>query len=116
MRNRLVQLAIEGDQEAFAALATECVDDCYRLAYRTLRDPHRAQDATQQALLGAWRDLPTLRDIDRFDAWLHLLVVHACYAEARSERRHIARVRLLQTDLPTTPDVARSVAARDDLD
>ena len=57
-----------------------------------------------------------LRDGDRFDAWLHRLVVHACYSEARGERRHLARVRLLQTDLPTSPDVARSVAARDDLD
>src|SRR3954452_881273 len=105
MRHGLVERAKQGDQDAFAALATDCVDDCYRLAYRILRDPHRAQDATQQALLGAWRDLPTLRDIDRFDAWLHRLVVHACYTEARGERRHIARVRLLQTDLPTTPDV-----------
>ena len=116
MRNRLVQLAIEGDQEAFAALATECVDDCYRLAYRILRDPHRAQDATQQALLGAWRDLPTLRDPERFDAWLHRLVVHACYAEARTERRWVARVRLISTEPPLEPDVARSVAARDELD
>ena len=47
----------------------------------------RAQDATQQALLGAWRDLPTLREPERFEAWLHRLVVHACYVEARGERR-----------------------------
>ena len=87
MRVGLVERAMGGDQEAFAALAAESVDGCYRLAYRILRDPHRAQDAAQQALLGAWRDLPTLRDPDRFDAWLHRLVVNACYAEARSERR-----------------------------
>ena len=63
--------------------------------YRILRDPHRAQDATQQALLGAWRDLPTLRDPERFDAWLHRLVVNACYAEARGERRWTARIRVI---------------------
>ena len=73
---------MRGDQEAFASLATDSADGCYRLAYRILRDPHRAQDATQQALLGAWRDLPTLRDADRFDAWLHRLVVNACYVRA----------------------------------
>ncbi|HEX2756423.1 MAG TPA: RNA polymerase sigma factor, partial [Candidatus Limnocylindrales bacterium] len=69
-----------------------------------------------QALLGVWRDFATLRDLDRFDAWLHRLVVHACYAEARGQRRWAARIRILQIDPPTSPDVASSVAARDDLD
>ena len=58
MHAELVERAMHGDQDAFASLAAECVDGCYALAYRILRDPHRAQDATQQALLGAWRDLP----------------------------------------------------------
>ena len=72
-----------------------------RSPIRILRDPDRAQDATQQALLGAWRDLATLRDPDRFDAWLHRLVVNACYAEARGQRRWAARVRVLEMDPPT---------------
>lgn len=116
MRHRLVERAMGGDQEAFSTLAAEHVDGCYRLAYRILRDTHRAQDATQQALLGAWRDLPTLRDPERFEAWLHRLVVHACYVEARSQRRWVARVRVIREDLTTEPDVARSVAARDELE
>lgn len=115
MQAELVERAMSGDQDAFAFIVSSAIDGCYALAYRILRDPHRAQDATQQALFGAWRDLPNLRDVNRFDAWLHRLVVHACYTEARGERRHAGRVRLLQMDLPTTPDVARSVAARDDL-
>jgi RNA polymerase sigma-70 factor (ECF subfamily) len=67
-------------------------------------------------MLGAWRDLPRLRDPERFDAWLHRLVVNACYAEARSERRWTARVRLIPLDTSLEPDVARSVAARDELE
>jgi RNA polymerase sigma-70 factor (ECF subfamily) len=116
MQAELVERASQGDRDAFASLAASIVDRCYALAYRILRDPDRAQDATQQALLGAWRDLATLRDPDRFDAWLHRLVVNACYAEARGQRRWVARVRVLQIDPPTSPDVARSVAARDDLE
>src|SRR5690348_9783912 len=116
MQLELVERATRGDREAFTSLAASHVDRCYAVAYRILRDPHRAQDATQQALLGAWRDLPTLRDPERFDAWLHRLVVHACYAEARTERRWVARVRLISTEPPLEPDVARSVAARDELD
>jgi DNA-directed RNA polymerase specialized sigma24 family protein len=115
MHVELVERAKRGDQDAFASLAAASADRCYALAYRILRDPHRAQDAAQQALLGAWRDLPTLRDVDRFDAWLHRLVVNACYVEARSERRWVARVRVLRAE-PETADIARGVAAKDELE
>jgi RNA polymerase sigma-70 factor (ECF subfamily) len=116
MQAELVERASRGDQDAFASLAAASVDRCYALAYRILRDPHRAQDATQQVFLGAWRDLPNLRELDRFDAWLHRLVINACYAEARSERRWAARVRVMSLDSPIDRDVARSVAARDELE
>jgi len=116
MQVELVERASRGDREAFTSLAASHVDRCYAVAYRILRDPHRAQDATQQALLGAWRDLPTLRDPERFDAWLHRLVVNACYAEARGDRRWTARVRVIDPEPPIAPDVARSVADRDELE
>jgi len=116
MQAELVQRARHGDKEAFASLVALSADRCFALAYRILRDHHRAQDAVQQALLGAWRDLPTLHDLERFDAWLHRLVVHACYAEARGERRHTARVRVLHLEPISTSDVASSVAARHDLE
>ncbi len=112
----LVERAMRGDQDAFASLAAASVDRCYALAYRILRDPHRAQDATQQALIGAWRDLRSLRDPERFEAWLYRLVVNACYADARGERRRIARIRALAVEPPTSPDIARGVAARDELE
>lgn len=116
MREELVDRAMHGDRDAFSALARDASDRCYALAYRILRDPHRAQDAVQQALLGAWRDLPGLRDAARFDAWLTKLVVNACYTEARGERRHQAKVRVIPLDQPLEPDIARSVAARDELE
>jgi RNA polymerase sigma-70 factor, ECF subfamily len=116
MQAALVERAMRGDKEAFAALAAASADGCYALAYRILRDPHRAQDAAQRAMLGAWRDLPTLRDPARFDAWLHRLVVNACYAELRAERRWVARVRLTPPDSSPEPDIARAIAARDELD
>ena len=103
MQSDLVERAARGDQEAFGALASQHVDRCYALAYRILRDPHRAQDATQQALLGAWRDLPTLRDLERFDAWLRRLVVNACYVEARGQRRFAARLQVLSSILRPSP-------------
>ena len=112
MRQDLVERAARGDRDAFASLAAASVDRCYALAYRILRDPHQAQDAAQQALIGAWRDLPTLRDPGRFEAWLHRLVVNACYLELRSERRRMARVRILSNDHTSSPDPANSIVDR----
>ena len=116
MRAGLVERAQGGDQDAFAQLAAASVDRSYAVAYRILRDMHLAQDATQQALLSAWRDLPSLRDPERFEAWLHRLVVRACYAEADRDRRWASGVRLIPSDRATTPDSAGSIADRDELE
>src|SRR5262249_41626039 len=83
MQTGLVERARKGDTVAFGELVDAGGDLCFAIAYRILRDAERAEDAVQQAYLLAWRDLPTLRDPDRFDAWLHRLLVNACYAEIR---------------------------------
>lgn len=116
MQAGLVERAQHGDQDAFALLASASVDRCYAIAYRILRDMHAAQDATQQALLSAWRDLPTLRDPERFEAWLYRLVVRASYAEAGRNRRWGSGVRLIPSDTSTAPDSAGAIADRDELD
>jgi RNA polymerase sigma-70 factor (ECF subfamily) len=116
MQAGLVERAQHGDQDAFALLASASVDRCYAIAYRILRDMHAAQDATQQAFLGAWRDLPTLRDPERFEAWLYRLVVRACYAEASHNRQWGSGVRLIPSDRSAAPDSAASLADRDELE
>jgi RNA polymerase sigma-70 factor, ECF subfamily len=78
---------MHGDRDAFAALVSRATNQAYALACLMLRDSDRAQDATQDAFVRAWRDLPSLRDADRFDAWLRRLVVNACYDEARKVHR-----------------------------
>jgi RNA polymerase sigma-70 factor (ECF subfamily) len=116
MQAGLVERAQRGDQDAFATLARESVDRCYAIAYRILRDMHLAQDATQTALLGAWRDLPSLRDPARFDAWLYRLVVRAAYAEATRERGSGAHVEFIPTHDGGAPDSTASIADRDELE
>jgi len=91
-------------------------DQLHSVARRILRDPYLAEDATQRALLDAWQHLPTLRDPDRFEAWLYRLLVNACHAEARRERRHRANVRLLELDEPSVADSAARIATRNQLD
>ncbi len=86
------------------------------IAQRILRDAGRAEDTVQQALVIAWRELPSLRDPDRFDAWLQRLLVNASYAEARRARVWNANVRVLPSDGLAGSDEGTSVVDRDRLE
>ena len=102
--------------EAFAALVHLTSDRLYALASRILRHNDLAEDALQGALIAAWRQLPALRDPDRFEAWVRKVLVHACYAEARRRRAWTTNVRVLPVDGPAGPDDLISVVDRDALD
>jgi RNA polymerase sigma-70 factor (ECF subfamily) len=91
----LVNAAREGDSRAFEALVRIHVDRLYGAARLILRDADLAEDAVQQALVRAWRDIRSLREPGRFGAWLQKLLIRACYDELRRERRWSSRVRLL---------------------
>jgi RNA polymerase sigma-70 factor, ECF subfamily len=112
----LVEQAQRGDREAFAILARSHGDRLMAIAQRILRDVGSAEDAVQQTLVIAWRELPSLRDPDRFDAWLQRLLVHASYAEARRSRAWNANVRLLPDDGPGGPDESLALDNRDRLE
>lgn len=107
---------MQGDQVAYGGLMTVVGDRLLATAYRILRDFHLAEDAVQSALILAWRDLPGLRDPDRFEPWVMRVLVRACYAEAERRRRWTDQVRALPLDGPSTPDPTGSVADRDQLD
>jgi RNA polymerase sigma-70 factor (ECF subfamily) len=113
----LIGRAQHGDEEAFASLAVGVGDRLHAVAHRILRDTDLAEDATQQALLAIWRDLPQLRDPARFDAWSYRLVVRACYAEGRRTRAWTPNIHLLPDDDPGDVDVSLStVVDRDQLE
>ena len=116
MQVALVERARAGDEEAFASLARAAGDRLLAIAYRILRDLGLAEDAVQQTLVIAWRELPSLRDVDRFDAWLRRLLVHACYREARRRRQWVANVRALPLDEPGRIDEYATVVERDQLE
>ena len=116
MDTDLVTRAQHGDEEAFASLAVAAGDRLHAVAHRILRDIDLAEDATQQALLAIWRDLPQLRDPARFDAWSYRLLVRACYAEGRKEHRWAPNLRLLPADRLPQADGALEVIDRDQLE
>jgi len=109
----LVELAQRGDREAFAILARSSADRLFAVSHRILRDVGRAEDAVQQTLVIAWRELPGLRDPDRFEAWLQRLLVNASYAEARRWKTWNANVRVLPVNGPAGADETLSLDHRD---
>lgn len=116
MDTGLVVRAQRGDKGAYALVATEIAPRFLAVARRILRDIHLAEDATQQALLAIWQDLPQLRDPARFDAWSYRLLIRACYAEGQRLRQWAPNLRLLPIDELVAADDLRSVADRDQLD
>jgi RNA polymerase sigma-70 factor, ECF subfamily len=113
----LVQQAQRGDQDAFAVLVRRHGDRLFGVARRILRESDMADDAVQQALVIAWRELPRLREPERFEGWLTRILVRLCYEASRASRRTSVRVVPLDMTMePWAPDTLASVADRDQLE
>jgi len=112
----LVERAQRGDHDAFAVLAGAAIARLDAAARLILRDPELARDAVQDAMIRAWRDLPTLRDADKFDAWIHRLTVNACLDHLRRRRRRPIEVEMTTLFSPSSGDFSRGVIDRDLLD
>jgi RNA polymerase sigma-70 factor, ECF subfamily len=111
----IIARARDGDKEAFGMLAASSIDRLYAIAIRVVHDPDRAEDAVQSAMLRAWRDLPSLRETGRFDAWLYRLLMRACFDESKKQRAFMANVLVTSTE-PGEPDGVNDLADRDQLE
>jgi len=112
----VVVRAQAGDVDAFAALTFDSTKRLHATARLILREDEAAKDAVQDALLGAWLNLRSLREPDRFDAWLHRLLINACYRTAKRRRIRDVVELSVSTDPGDTPDLQRALAMRDQLD
>jgi RNA polymerase sigma-70 factor (ECF subfamily) len=116
MQRELVARAQQGDREAFSALARASAGRLHATAQLILRHPDRADDAVQDALVEAWRDIRGLRDPERLDAWLHRLLVRSCHRHAkRDRRRSVVEIELGPSHEPLVADGSRGIADRDEI-
>ena len=115
MERDVVEAARRGDHEAFETLAIAAGDRLYAIACLILHDRQQAEDAVQEALVHAWRELPGLRDPDRFEAWLRRLLINACADQGRYQRRWSAEVRIIPSE-PSSEDDTSLLADRDQLE
>jgi RNA polymerase sigma-70 factor (ECF subfamily) len=116
MQRDLVERAQRGDRESFSVVADASMARLYNLAQLMLSDGDLAEDAVQETLIVAWRDLRALRDPDRFEAWLTRILVRSVYRLANRERRQVGRRLFARVGEVTTPDPARAFEDRDAID
>ena len=117
MDRDLVLRAQGGDRDAFSRLAAGSLARLNAVARLIVRDDGRAEDAVQDALVDAWRDLRSLRDADRFDAWLNRLLIRVCQDTTRRERRRRAvELPLLAIDGPPIADAQHMTALSDEIE
>ena len=83
---RRVELARQGDENAFAALIRAHQDQLYRVALRMLGNSQDAQDAVQEAFLQAWQHLPGFRGDARFSTWVTRILINRCHNLQRARR------------------------------
>jgi RNA polymerase sigma-70 factor, ECF subfamily len=113
----LVRRAQTGDAAAFELLVDARIDRCYRLAWSILSNEADASDATQDALVLAWRKLPRLRDPASFDGWLNRIVANAALtARRRRGRIREASVRIYSDDDAQQPEPPRDPSSRSAMD
>jgi RNA polymerase sigma-70 factor (ECF subfamily) len=112
----LVRKAMRGDERAFTEIVNSITDRFLGVAHRILRDTALAEDAVQQALLSAWRDLPDLRDPARFDGWSYRLLIRACYMEARKRKRWHPATIVRSIAEPAAPDLIGGIIERERLE
>jgi len=112
-QRELVERAQRGDHDAFAVLAGMFVARLDAAARLILRDHELARDAVQEGFIRAWRNLPTLRDPDRFEAWLRSLVSRSCIDVLRRRGRRPIEVELMPIDGPLVADISSVIADRE---
>jgi len=85
----LVRQALEADPESFGELCRRYYHSLVAVADSVLLDHHLAEDAAQEALAAACRQLAKLKKPERFGPW----VVAICRNVARDMLREIQRQR-----------------------
>lgn len=83
----LVIRARKGDRDAFSLLIEPRTERVVRSARVILGNEAEAREAAQEAFVSTWVNLPSLRDVRRFDAWLNRVLINQCRDVLRRRRR-----------------------------
>lgn len=110
----VVRRAIESDEDAFEELVARHTPKLRRIAYSLLHNHEDAEEAVQDALLSAYRNLKSFRGESLFSTWLTRIVINAAgMARRRNARRpEVSLDEILEADPPQR--IHRAVDPRHD--
>lgn len=92
-----MERARRGDQAAFARLVCATQTHVFNVALSVLGDRQKAEDATQEAYLRAWRALPSFRGESSFRTWLYRIALNTCLNQRRALR---GQLRIVDDEAP----------------
>ncbi|HEX6778612.1 MAG TPA: sigma-70 family RNA polymerase sigma factor [Ktedonobacterales bacterium] len=109
----LVARAKAGDLEAFNRLVIQYQDAIFGAAYALLGNAQDAQDVAQETFLRAWRDLASLREPEKFPAWLYRIAQNLAKNHLTRQRRPVASLEQMEwaaeSEIPAPPDAATAL-------
>jgi RNA polymerase sigma-70 factor, ECF subfamily len=82
---KLVERVLKGDSEAFNLLVRQWEKPIYNFILRMIGDRDEAMDLCQDVFMKAYRELATLKDLERFSAWLYRIAHNTCYSRLRKD-------------------------------
>ena len=83
---QLIDRGLKGDARALDALFARNTRALYQTAFRVLGNPEDAEEALQEGLLSAYRNLPRFERRSQFSTWLTRIVINAALMRRRSKR------------------------------
>jgi RNA polymerase sigma-70 factor (ECF subfamily) len=87
----LVERARRGDLDAFESIVRDRMGAVYRLTLAIAGNEFDAADATQDAFVAAWKQIGSLRDASRLEAWLGRIAINSARMVVRGRRRRSVR-------------------------
>ena len=86
---KIIERVLKGDTDAFNLLVRQWERPIYNFIVRMVGDRDEAMDLCQEAFMKAYRELGTLKDLDRFSSWLYRIAHNTCFSKLRKDQGKI---------------------------
>ena len=83
---KIIERVLKGDTDAFNLLVRQWEKPIYNFIVRMIGDREEAMDLCQEAFMKAYRELDSLKDLDRFSAWLYRIAHNTCFSKLRKDQ------------------------------
>jgi len=112
----LVEKALSGDRDAFGQLVDRYQGPIYGLVYHYIGKYGEAEDLAQEAFLEAYRNLSSLKERDKFCAWLRGITSRVCMNWLRKEEKRLQRTATREDETATEISYEAIMSARLSID